>query len=78
MTEPDGLDPPLTPAEQAFGDSLASRRPVPGAAFRGLLGRRLGSDDPGHSSRPPSLWRTVALLLAAGIILLLIGLLLAV
>ena len=73
-----GSEPELTPAEEAFGERLGAQRPVPGAAFRGGLGRLLTADDPGHRSRPPDLWRTAGLLLAAGVLLLVLGLAIAI
>jgi hypothetical protein len=78
VPDPDSFEPELTPTEEAFGEALGSNRPLPGAAFRGALGRHLAAEDPGLPSRPPDLWRTVALLLAGAVVLLAIGLLLAV
>jgi hypothetical protein len=76
MTD-DAFEPELTPIEEAFGEALGARRPLPGGVFRGALGRHLAAEDPGLTSRPPHLWRTVGLFLAGAIVLLVIGLLLA-
>jgi hypothetical protein len=76
MTD-DAFEPELTPIEEAFGEALGARRPVPGGVFRGALGRYLAAQDPGLTSRPPHLWRIVGLLLVAACTLLVIALLLA-
>lgn len=58
-------------------ERLVRERPVPGAGFRGALGRRLSSLDPGFGPRPAALrWLVLAWLLA-GLVVMLVGLLVA-
>lgn len=64
--EPEGAD-----AELAA--RLSAERPVPGAGFRGALGRRLAGEDPGYGPRPPHLRAIVAAYLAGGGALMLIA-----
>jgi hypothetical protein len=71
---PDTAD-DLTPAERDVASELDRRRPIPAAEFRGALGRHLAVQDPGYGPRPPHLHMTVLLYLAAGAIVLLIGVL---
>jgi hypothetical protein len=66
MTEqhlgPTELDPP----DEDLADRLTIARPVPGAAFRGALSRRLAERDPGYGPRPERLQLMVAGYLGAG------------
>ncbi len=52
--------------EADLADRLALARPVPPAAFRGELGRRLADRDPGYGPRPERLRLLVAGYLGAG------------
>lgn len=54
------------PAEQNLAASLGLARPVPGAGFRGALGRHLSEHDPGYGPRPERLRLMVAGYLGAG------------
>jgi hypothetical protein len=63
----------IEPADQALAQRLEAIQPLPSPAFRGALGRRLIATDPGYGPRPAGLRRTVALLIAAGLLLLLLG-----
>jgi hypothetical protein len=73
MTErrPD-LDPDVQLEEE-----LVRERPVPRAAFRGGLGRHLAERDPGYGPRPANLWALVTGYTLAGLLLILVGLLVA-
>jgi hypothetical protein len=63
MTEdPTALDSP----EQDLADRLRIGRPVPGAGFRGALGRRLAARDPGYGPRPERLRLIAAGYIGAG------------
>jgi hypothetical protein len=75
MSERFEADAELTASERELGDALASDRPIPSAGFRGALGRHLHSRDPGYGTRPARLRLTVSGLLAAGAILIALGLL---
>lgn len=72
MTD-DPLDPELPSEErealQAFGHRLRRDRPVPRAAFRGNLGRRLATH-PSAATRPRRLWGWVTASAASGLGLL--------
>jgi hypothetical protein len=74
-TEPelDGSEP-----EPELAERLSAQRPVPGAGFRGALGRRLAADDPGYGPRPERLRLTVAACCAGGSLLVALGALSAV
>jgi hypothetical protein len=61
-TRPAELEPP----DQDLADRLMIARPVPGAAFRGALSRRLAERDPGYGPRPERLRLMVAGYLGAG------------
>lgn len=52
--------------DKDLADRLGIGRPVPGAAFRGALGRRLAERDPGYGPRPERLRLMVAGYLGAG------------
>jgi hypothetical protein len=67
---------PQTP-EPELAERLGRERPVPGAAFRGALGRYLVAHDPGYGTRPPRLPLIVAAYVAAGLLVMAVGLLLA-
>jgi hypothetical protein len=59
--------PSEVPAEdRAIGDRLTAERPVPGAGFRGALGRLLAAEDPGYGPRPARLWLISAASVVAG------------
>ncbi len=66
------LDPDLGAPERELGDRLEQHRPVPGAGFRGALGRRLAVRDPGYGPRPEQLVPIAGACMGGG--LLLIGL----
>ncbi len=61
--------------DQAVADTLARERPVPPGQFRGALGRYLAARDPGYGPRPVHLRLVSAAYLAAGLVLLALGLL---
>ena len=56
---------------------LARKRPVPRAAFRGALARHLADRDPGYGPRPANLRALIAGCTLAGLLLILLGLLVA-
>ncbi len=60
----------LDPLDQDLAERLTIARPVPGAAFRGALSRRLGEHDPGYGPRPAQLRVIVAGYLGAGGVLI--------
>jgi hypothetical protein len=62
-----------TGEEREVANRLDRERPVPGAAFRGALGRALAARDPGYGPRPQNLWRMVAGCVAGGGLLLALG-----
>lgn len=68
-------DQPPSPEELLVAAALAAHRPAPAPAFRGALGERIAALDPGYGHRPARLRVHAALLCAAGLILLLLGLL---
>lgn len=57
-------------AEAHVADGLRIARPVPGAAFRGRLGRHLAERDPGYGPRPERLRTIVACYVGAGGVLI--------
>ena len=63
----------LPPAERELADRLAADRPLPGAGFRGALGRHLAERDPGYGPRPADLRVRVSGLAGAGGLLILVG-----
>lgn len=73
MSERPDLGFDLTAQENAVGEQLAADRPVPGAGFRGALGRLLLADDPRYVRRPPRLRLISAGCLAASLVLLACG-----
>ena len=73
MTDSPSLNPDPSPEDARLAERLAAQRPVPGAGFRGALGRRLVGLDPGYGPRPTRLWGLVSLWLAAGLLVLHIG-----
>jgi hypothetical protein len=77
MSDPPENDTGLAPADDQLGAELAAERPVPAAAFRGALRRRLAAQDPGYGPRPPRLRVTVATLIAAGLLLIALAALVA-
>jgi hypothetical protein len=60
--DPTALDLP----EHDLADRLRIARPVPGAGFRGALGRRLAERDPGYGPRPERLRLIAAGYIGAG------------
>jgi hypothetical protein len=60
-----------------IGKELARHRPVPSPSFRGELARYLAAEDPGHGPRPEHLWTEVFMYALAGLVLMLVGLLIA-
>lgn len=60
-------------AEIALGDTLSQRRPVPGADFRGALGRHLTALDPRWGPRPARLPLLVVAYLLPGLVLIGLG-----
>jgi hypothetical protein len=60
--DPTALDSP----EHNLADRLRIARPVPRAAFRGALGRRLAERDPGYGPRPERLRLIAAGYIGAG------------
>ena len=74
MTDgPDGITGDLTVDEQLVAEQLVGTRPVPTAAFRGALGRRLAELDPRYGRRPQRLRLIVSGYFGAGALLLAIG-----
>ena len=67
----------LEPADEQIGAELTAERPVPAAAFRGELRRRLIAEDPGYGPRPPKLRVAVATWIAGGLLLIALGALIA-
>jgi hypothetical protein len=59
-------DDPTALDQHDLADRLRIARPVPGAAFRGALGRRLAERDPGYGPRPDRLRLIVAGYIGAG------------
>jgi hypothetical protein len=70
---PDAPEP--DPQDHELADRLRSGRPVPGAGFRGALGRHLIETDPGYGPRPESLRMVVAASIAGGCGLIAVGVL---
>jgi hypothetical protein len=60
------VQPELDPPERELAERLVEERPVPGAEFRGVLGRHLAFHDPGYGPRPARLRPTVAMYVGAG------------
>jgi hypothetical protein len=75
MTEHPGNEPDLTSREHALAEKLHAEKPVPAAGFRGALGRQLAIRDPGYGTRPERLRLIAFSYLAAGAVLLAVGLL---
>jgi hypothetical protein len=63
--------------DQSLADKLTRSRPAPRASFRGALGRYLAASDPGYGPRPARLWMLVGLYAAGGLLLILVGLIIA-
>ncbi len=74
MTDSPHSDDELT-ADPQLARRLVDERPVPRAAFRGALGRRLAAADPGHGPRPARLTAIVSAWVAGGLLVLAIGVL---
>jgi hypothetical protein len=66
MSEPATPRGDFDPAEQNLAAALRIARPVPGAGFRGALGRHLAEHDFGYGPRPERLRLMVAGYLGAG------------
>ncbi len=73
MTEPSDIDATLDSPDRDLAGRLAAERPVPGAEFRGSLGRHLVAADPGFGPRPGRLRTLVALYATAGTALTALG-----
>ena len=73
MPDEPGTDSLLTPSEFAVGELLDRHRAVPGADFRGALGRRLVALDPGWGPRPARLLLIATGYVAPGLVLIGIG-----
>jgi hypothetical protein len=67
----------LGEGERRVADRLVSDRPVPGAGFRGTLGRYLAARDPGYGPRPEQLVVMVLAYVACGLLLIGVGALIA-
>ena len=65
----------LSPEDLMVAATLEARRPSPTPAFRGALGRRLTSLDPGYGHRPARLWAHAGMLAGVGALIVLLGLL---
>ena len=74
MTDPDD-EIKQGSVEHELAERLIAQRPVPRARFRGRLGRQLAVMDPGYGARPEQLWPVVTICLAAGLLMLALGLL---
>jgi hypothetical protein len=70
MTNEQDLDEQLDPAESELGERLRTQRPVPGAGFRGSLGRWLDQRDPGFGPRPRQLVPIVVACTGSGLALI--------
>lgn len=70
-------DDQLTPEERRIADHLRTSRPLPGAGFRGALGRYLAARDPGYGPRPERLRLLAGAWLLGGLALVAVGALLA-
>jgi hypothetical protein len=63
----------LSAHDRQLAELLDSRRPLPGAAYRGQLARRLAFLNPGIGHRPARLWTITAACVAGGLLLMAIG-----
>ena len=70
MSEPPARPAEYKPSEQNLAAALRIARPVPGAGFRGALGRHLAEHDPGYGPRPERLRLMVGGYLGAGGVLI--------
>jgi hypothetical protein len=75
MTDSPEIDPEPTARELALAEQLHLDKLTPAAGFRGGLGRHLAVRDPGYGTRPERLRLAVTGYLAAGALLLVLGLL---
>jgi hypothetical protein len=75
MTDIPDTDPAPTVRELALAEQLHLDKPVPAAGFRGALSRHLEDRDPGYGTRPPRLRLVASGYLAAGALMLVLGLL---
>jgi hypothetical protein len=73
MSYGDQPDVALGAEEPELAELLCHNRPIPGAGFRGSLGRRLAATDPGFGPRPERLWLLVTAWLAGGSLLIALG-----
>jgi hypothetical protein len=78
MDETDGTDIELELQDQELARRLHGGRPVPAAGFRGALGRRIASLDPGYGPRPARIRLMVAAYAVAGMVLIAAGALVAI
>jgi hypothetical protein len=73
MTDDADLDRGPTFEDRTLAERLEVTRPVPGAGFRGALGRHLVASDPGYGTRPARLRLFTAVWIFAGALLLAVG-----
>lgn len=59
--------------EMGFAMLLGEQRPTPTPLFRGALGRRIASIDPGYDHRPAKLWWWASFAIVAGVVLVALG-----
>jgi hypothetical protein len=73
MTADSTLDSELEPPERDLAKRLTDQRPVPGADFRGALGRHLVARDPRYGPRPERLRMIAGLYVGAGVGIVALG-----
>jgi hypothetical protein len=73
MSDRPDTEAPLTASELEVADLLGRDRPLPDAQFRGALGRRLASLDPGWGPRPARLMAIVCAYLGLAAVLIGLG-----
>jgi hypothetical protein len=73
MTDSTSDLPGESPADSELERRMTGERPVPGADFRGALGRLLAASDPGYGPRPAHLRLKATGWVAGGGVLVLIG-----
>jgi hypothetical protein len=72
LPDPD-FDATLGPSERELGVRLERERPIPGAGFRGALGRRLADRNPGFGPRPRWLVPVACSSFGGGLVLILLS-----
>jgi len=72
MNEPDIS---LSPEDQVVASALIAQRPAPTPTFRTELSRTIASKDLGYGHRPAHLWVRAGMLVGAGALLVLFGVL---